>query len=221
VYTFTVQRLRTAVGVVTFANDCVTEVKVCYPRLPYYFGSLLFCRTFSTKLTPFLIQLYFISKFSLQLMRKCYYVDEGYRGRWRFQQSVCNLRLWRTYTTTQVCYTTLCLQNISLIIFQSLSQKSANFNNFWAILCKTVRPMLPDRCLSVCLSETFVYCGQTVGWITMPLGMVVGLGPGNILLDGDPAPQKGVTTAPPPLFGPCLLWPNGWMDGSSCHLVRR
>jgi len=23
-------------------------------------------------------------------------------------------------------------------------------------------------------------------------------------------PAKG--TAPPPIFGPCLLWPNGWMD---------
>jgi len=32
-----------------------------------------------------------------------------------------------------------------------------------------------------------VYCGQTVGWI-MALGMVVGLDPGHIVLDGDPAP---------------------------------
>jgi len=38
-----------------------------------------------------------------------------------------------------------------------------------------------------------VYCGQTAGWIKMALGMVVGLGPGHIVLDGDPAPfsQKG------------------------------
>jgi len=36
---------------------------------------------------------------------------------------------------------------------------------FWATVCKTVRPMLSDRCLSclsVCLSVTLVYCGQTV-----------------------------------------------------------
>ena len=41
--------------------------------------------------------------------------------------------------------------------------------------------------------------------------MEVGLGPGHILLDGDPAPlpQKG---AEPPIFGPFLLWPNGRMD---------
>jgi len=42
----------------------------------------------------------------------------------------------------------------------------------------------------------------------MPLGMEAGLGPGDIVLDGDPAPPKKDTAAPP-LFGPCLLWPNG------------
>jgi len=49
-------------------------------------------------------------------------------------------------------------------------------------------------CLScpVCLSATLVYCGQTVGWIRMPLGMVVGIGQGHFVLDGNPAapPQK-------------------------------
>jgi len=92
-----------------------------------------------------------------------------------------------------------------------------------------------------------------------PLGVKVGLGPGDIVLDGEPAPapQKGGTarqfrpmsivakrldgsrchlvwslgtsaqatlcqmgTQLPakkgggraPIFGPCLLWPNGWMD---------
>ena len=46
----------------------------------------------------------------------------------------------------------------------------------------------------------------------MPL-MDVGFGPGDFVLDGDPAPypQKGAA-AQPPIFGPCLLWPNGWMD---------
>jgi len=53
------------------------------------------------------------------------------------------------------------------------------------------------------------FCGsQTAGCIKMPLGMEVGLGPGNIVLDGDPTappPKRGT----PPIFGPCLLWPNG------------
>jgi len=31
------------------------------------------------------------------------------------------------------------------------------------------------------------------------------------VLDGKPVPpRKGAQQ--PPLFGPCLLWPNGWMD---------
>jgi len=44
----------------------------------------------------------------------------------------------------------------------------------------------------------------------MPLGIEVGLGPGHIVLDGDPAPpppKRGT-----PIFGLYLLWPNGWMD---------
>ena len=49
-----------------------------------------------------------------------------------------------------------------------------------------------------------------VGWINMKLGVQAGLGSGHIVLDGNPAPPppKGHS---PPVFGPCLLWPNGWM----------
>ena len=64
--------------------------------------------------------------------------------------------------------------------------------DFWATVYKTVRPMLSVRC-PVCLSVTFVHCGQTVGRIKMKLGMQVGLGPGHIVLGGNPAP--------PPLRG--------------------
>ena len=39
-------------------------------------------------------------------------------------------------------------------------------------------------------------CGQTAGWIKMPLGMMVGLGPGNIVLDVDPAPPQGHSPLP-------------------------
>jgi len=47
----------------------------------------------------------------------------------------------------------------------------------------------------------------------MPLDREVGLSPGNIVLDGDPAsPSAKRGHSSPPLFGPCLLWPNGWMD---------
>jgi len=45
----------------------------------------------------------------------------------------------------------------------------------------------------------------------MPLGSEVGLGPGHTVLDGTQPPERG--TAPrPSIFGPCLLWPNGWTD---------
>jgi len=54
-----------------------------------------------------------------------------------------------------------------------------------------------------------VYCCQTTGWIKMAIGTEVGLGPVHIVLDGDPAPLHQKGTAPPPIFGPLLLWPNG------------
>jgi len=34
-------------------------------------------------------------------------------------------------------------------------------------------------------------CGQTAGWIKVPLGTEVGLGPSHTVSDGDPAPPKG------------------------------
>ena len=52
--------------------------------------------------------------------------------------------------------------------------------------------MLSVRCpvlsCPVCLSVTFVHCGQTLGRIKMKLGTKVRLGPSHIVLDGDPAP---------------------------------
>jgi len=58
-----------------------------------------------------------------------------------------------------------------------------------------------------------VCCGQTAGWIKMPLGMEVGLGPGDIVLDGDPAPppqKRGHNS--PPLFGQYIVAKR--LDGS-------
>ena len=46
----------------------------------------------------------------------------------------------------------------------------------------------------------------------MPLDMEVGLGPGDFVSDGDPAPLPKKGDGAPKIFGPCLLWPNGWMD---------
>ena len=55
------------------------------------------------------------------------------------------------------------------------------------------------------------YCGQTAGCIKMPLFMELGLSSGDFVLDGDQPPTpKGAE--PHPVFGPRLLWPNGFMD---------
>ena len=74
--------------------------------------------------------------------------------------------------------------------------------DFWSTVCKTVRPMPSNSCLScpvrlsvlsVC-DMTLVYCDQTVGRIKMKLGMHLGLGLRHIVLHGNPAPrllQKG------------------------------
>ena len=88
--------------------------------------------------------------------------------------------------------------------------------DFWATVCKTDRPMLSVRCLSV-LSVTFVHCGQTVRWIKMKLGTQVGFGPGHIVLDGDPAPPLQKGHSPPPIFGPCVVIKG--RHESRCHLV--
>ena len=42
----------------------------------------------------------------------------------------------------------------------------------------------------------------------MPFGVEIDLGQDDIVLDGDPAPPKKGAQQPP-LFGPCLLRPNG------------
>ena len=56
--------------------------------------------------------------------------------------------------------------------------------------------MLLCRCLVCpapsCLSVTLAYCGQTAGWIKMPLGTEIGLDPGPVVLHVTaPQPKKG------------------------------
>jgi len=79
----------------------------------------------------------------------------------------------------------------------------------FTVCCRTV---VLSVC-PVCLNVTLVYYGQTVRWIKVKLSMEVGLGQGDIVLDGypcsSPFSKRGHSL---PIFGPCLLWPNGWMD---------
>jgi len=62
------------------------------------------------------------------------------------------------------------------------------------------------------------YCSQTAGCTEVPLGMELGLSPGDFVLDGDTAPpQKGVD---PPNLRPVFIVPKR-LDASRCRLVWR
>ena len=102
----------------------------------------------------------------------------------------------------------------------ALVSASLNQCRFCASVCKTVRPMLSDRCpvsLSVCLS-----CLRRAlwpnGWTDQDETWHAGLGPGHIVLDRDPAPppQRGTAAN----FRPILLQPNGCMDQDATLVWR-
>ena len=72
-----------------------------------------------------------------------------------------------------------------------------------------------------------ICCGQMTRWVKMPLGRKAGFDPSDIVLDGDPSPPPQHGGRDPPIFGPYLLWPNGWMgQDTTCrpryrlHCVR-
>ena len=69
---------------------------------------------------------------------------------------------------------------------------------------------LPKRGEAPSQFSAHVYCGQTAGLITMALGMEVGLGLDHTAKWG-PSSSPPKKWAEPPIFGPCLVWPNGWM----------
>ena len=66
-------------------------------------------------------------------------------------------------------------------------------------------------CLSVCLSVTLMHCGQTVGRIKVKLGTQVGLGPGHIVLGGDPAPPPLKGHSPQSSAHVCCGQMAGWI----------
>ena len=67
-----------------------------------------------------------------------------------------------------------------------------------------------------------VYCGQTAGWMKTPLGTVVDIGPGHIVLDGVPAPAKGAEQ--PRLFSAHVYCGHGRASPlllNSCSCIRQ
>ena len=59
-------------------------------------------------------------------------------------------------------------------------------------------PALPKRGHSTPHFSVHVYCGQTAGWIKMPLDTEVDLDPGHIVLDGAQLPSPGKGHSSPP-----------------------
>jgi len=133
-------------------------------------------------------------------MPRAYHVQGAYK---RWLQHILN-----------ICYSQS-VNNVLRIVSNKLSILGRPFVKRFALCYRTV------VCLSVCLSVTLVHCGQIVSRIKMKLGTQVGLGPGHIVLDGNPAPPppKGHSS---PIFGPFPLRPNvpiSW-DSSSSLLSR-
>jgi len=141
-------------------------------------------------------------------------------------------------------------------------------NQFWATICKTVRPMLSDRCLSVlsvCLSvcsvcdvgvlwpngcmdqyqtwhagrprpwphcvrwgpsslspkreepPNFRFISVVAKWLDGSRCHLVDLGPGDIVLDGNPAPPSSKGHSPTFLANVSCGQTAGWLR---CHLLR-
>ena len=76
-------------------------------------------------------------------------------------------------------------------------------------LCSMGTQPLAQKGRSPTQFSAHVYCGQTAARIKMLLGTEVDLGLRDIVFD---VAQKKRDTHTHPVFGPCLLWPNGWMD---------
>jgi len=107
----------------------------------------------------------------------------------------------------------------------------------WNLACRRPRPWphcvrwwpsssLPQKGTDPQLSA-YVCCGQLNGWIKMPLCTEIGLGPDTLCYMGPSSPPKKWDK--PPIFGPCLLWPNGCLHQVTTwyrpqprrHCVRR
>ena len=91
----------------------------------------------------------------------------------------------------------------------------------WRLICET-QSSLPNKGGGTSPPPNFRPISVAAKWlacIKMSLGMELGLGPGDFVLDGDLAPpQKGGGA---PIFGPFLLSPNGWMHHNATRYGGR
>jgi len=76
---------------------------------------------------------------------------------------------------------------------------------FWANVCKTARPMLSDRCLYACNVGVL----WPNGWMDQDEISHGGRPqPWPHCVRWKPSSRSPKGAQPPPIFGPCLLWPN-------------
>jgi len=79
---------------------------------------------------------------------------------------------------------------------------------------------LPPKRAQLLQSSAHVCCGQTAAWIKVPFGTEICLGPGDIVLDGEPAPHSEKGAQHPHTFWPMSSVAKR-LDGSRCDVVRR
>jgi len=128
------------------------------------------------------------------------------------------------YNTVQYLSTTVCLH------VNTMLPMACNFNcrvdTEWFLgdrLYNSSPYAIGPLSCPVCLSVTLVYCGQTIGWFKVKLGMKVGLGPGHIVLDGDPAPPPPKGQSPQFSVHICCGQMAGWIKtvlGTEVGLVQ-
>jgi len=82
-----------------------------------------------------------------------------------------------------------------------------------------MQPLLPKGAQPIPQFLAHVCCGQTAGWIKMPLGREVDLGPVDIVLDGNPAPPPPKGHRPHFLAYVCCGQRDGWMKMALCKEV--
>ena len=88
-----------------------------------------------------------------------------------------------------------------------------------ATLCLIGTQLPPEK--GHTLHPIFGHCllWPMAGWTKMPLGMEVGLGPGDFVFDGDPVPPK-IRAQPRPNYWPMSVVAKR-LDESRCLLVWR
>ena len=105
--------------------------------------------------------------------RRRIYLDDRNTGRWHHFSFLAQVRRWiaNPHTNHGLFVQATDSRGEPLAVIQPNSDDEQPYvsdlrSAFWATVCKTVRPILSDRCLSVslfvlsCLSVTLVYCAK-------------------------------------------------------------